>query len=87
MNIAIRVLLFRLQKDGDGSLYYDSTQSNGQSYRTVCKTAQRIQDIHIYIYIFYEEAYVYNKCHTELEKGEVVLAQKFNQEYHSNVND
>ena len=33
---------------------------------------RRIQDINIYIYIYYEEAYVYNK--RELEKGEVVLA-------------
>ena len=50
--------------------------------------------IYIYIHIhthththLYEEAYVYDKCHTDLERGEVVLAQKFNQEYHSNVND
>ena len=50
--------------------------------------------VYIYIYTYthththlYEEAYVYDKCHTDLERGEVVLAQKFNQEYHSNVND
>jgi len=49
MYIVIRVLLlYRPQKDGDGHLYYDSTQSYGQSYCTVWKTTQWIQDFNIY---------------------------------------
>jgi len=36
--------------------------------------ARLLNEYRTLIYIFYEKAYVYNKCHTELEKGEVVLA-------------
>jgi hypothetical protein len=36
--------------------------------------ARLLNEYRTLIYIFYEEAYVYNKRDTELEKGEVVLA-------------
>ena len=58
MNIAIRVfLLFHLKKQGDVSLYYDFTQSYGQSYLRFARLLNEYRTlIYIYIYIYYEEA-------------------------------
>jgi hypothetical protein len=36
--------------------------------------ARLLNEYRTLICILYEEAFVYNKCHTQLEKGEVVLA-------------